>query len=99
MQALAISKKEGLLTRLSELEDRVEFWLDCLIEIQNPPSGTYYGSPRIKSGLLKMAELLRVRGAIMEDEFSSEEEAARVVRKSVLMVERFQARLNEAIAV
>ena len=85
--------KEALLTRLDELEQRVDFWLDCLQEIQGPASTE---ASILRHGLSTMSQLLCVRRAIMRHDYTSEEEAARTLRESVLMVERFDTKLREA---
>lgn len=79
-----------LLSRLEDLQGRVEFWIYCLCYIEEP-------GPRIVSCLSTMAQLLTVRNALIRHKDTSEEEAARYVRKSLLMVEEFQSRLNRAM--
>jgi len=87
--------REALLTRLDELEQRVDFWLDCLQEIQGPASTE---ASILRHGLSRMSELLSVRRAIMLHDDTSEEEAARILRQSVFMIERFEGRLKESAA-
>lgn len=87
--------REELLTRLDELEQRVDFWLDCLQEIQGSASSE---ASILRYGLSRMSQLLSVRRAIMLRDDTSEEEAARILRQSVFMIERFEGRLKESAA-
>jgi len=79
-----------ILSRHQELIERVALWLERLGEIDDR-------SERVRDCLSTMAEVLRVRGTTIRHEYTDEVEAARMLRESVLMVERFQARIDQAV--